>query len=142
VDELSETERLVFETMREYRNTAAFRKAANGEGKILQAMEYKMKDFEGFFVDAVFIYFEADEDMFGYDAGMVIVDRPSGEVFDRTVFNGDFSIPPKDHTEVYSICASGYDNFLDGSPILWSETEYYEVFSQESIDKLNDLLTE
>ena len=141
-DDLSEEERIVFDVMKEYINTDAFHKASKNGGRILQTMEYKMKDLEGFFIDAVFIYFEADEDMFGYDAGMVIVDRPSGEVFDRTVFNGDFSIPPKDHTEVYSICASGYDNFLDGSPILWSETEYYEVFSQESIDKLNDLLTE
>jgi len=114
----SDVQQIVYETAQSYLTNPYYIKVAKDYNsmQVLNALELQIGDFEGEPFHAVLLQVEADRDIHGFAAGLIVVDMKDVQVYDETKVDlsalEDNSIDSYDEKLAYLI--SAYGSYIDG----------------------------
>jgi len=144
---LSDAQTLLVESLKEYKNSAAYIKCAKDESRIeLQfATEYRISDLGGHKLHVILASVDADRDVYGIDVGNVVIDMNTGVLYhNKTLDVDNYSW---DNMSSYEDALTGilaafgsWTYFERSEPFIMSETEYRDDFTAEQISTINEML--
>jgi len=141
---LDEHSQLIVNALQEYRTTAEYAKitATPNYIEVREAFHMQLKDIEGYAVDYLMVSVECNNDIYGGEAGKLLIDLSDNTWHDRTTL--DVSNPPMSPAnaqEVRQLLLWAYSS--DGDPddgYVYTEMEFNTFFTEEELVRINAAL--
>lgn len=116
------------------------------EPKVVQAIDYQLDDFNGYKVDVMLIKLQADVmyDNAIYKDFQILVDKESGEVYDKVSLNvaewsNSFDGTCKSEEDVKPMLLMCY-SFLEQNGLLWTDSETLVELTEADLEVINNNL--
>lgn len=128
---------------------SAYEEASQSEAKepkVVQAIDYQLDDFNGYKVDVMLIKLQADVmyDNAIYKDFQILVDKESGEVYDKVSLNvaewsNSFDGTCKSEEDVKPMLLMCY-SFLEQNGLLWTDSETLVELTEADLEVINNNL--
>lgn len=128
---------------------SAYEEASQSEAKepkVVQAIDYQLDDFNGYKVDVMLIKLQADVmyDNAFYKDFQILVDKESGEVYDKVSLNvaewsNSFDGTCKSEEDVKPMLLMCY-SFLEQNGLLWTDSETLVELTEADLEVINNNL--
>ena len=128
---------------------SAYEEASQSEAKepkVVQAIDYQLDDFNGYKVDVMLIKLQADVmyDNAIYKDFQILVDKESGEVYDKVSLNvaewsNSFDGTCKSEEDVKPMLLMCY-SFLEQNGLLWADSETLVELTEADLEVNNNNL--
>ena len=141
---LNEHSQLIVDALLEYKTTAEYAGITSTPNyiEVQEAVHMQVKDVGGYAVDYLMVSVVCNNEIYGGEAGKLIIDLSDNTWHDRTKLDIE-SVPtePASAEDVRRLYLWAYS--FDGDPgdgILWTEMEFNTYFTEEELEHINAAL--